>query len=200
MKKGNHTVIFAKNNDIVEGIDYEVISYIVFLEGGEVTPFYRYMGIKESSVLYRTEETMEKIAETVNKPYEHIVKLQSKKAVVEQLFKHEVSKVDVNTAMDCGFGVIKMLKGEHKGQLFMFDATVEQSTLDYDEYVLSFEMRLNMYLLVTEKTFINNALEEIFFSSDERHWCMSEIYTTDGVFPMLLEQSFDLRLQARNSL
>jgi hypothetical protein len=73
-----------------------------------------------------------------------VTKICNYHSIEKQIFKVKHSDVDINAAIDVGFGVLELYKGKYAGQKFMFDPLLN----DY-----SFNISLGLKPLLSEDHF-----------------------------------------------
>jgi hypothetical protein len=83
---------------------------------------------------------MEKVSEYIRGRglrYKALWKICNYQSIEKKIFKVKHSDVDINAAIDVGFGVLKLHKGNYAGQKFMFDSLFSDD---------NFNTRLGLYL------------------------------------------------------
>lgn len=69
---------------------------------------------------------------------------------IHEAYRLKENMIDLETAVDCGFGIIRVLKGDYKGQYFLY-------YIDNDEEY--FPLMLDVYLQIAVKDYDNKSLE-----------------------------------------
>lgn len=158
---------FIKINmgDLSQKHNYEVLSYGILREDGGMSPFSRYTKLEILNVLDIRMETLEKILETMGMNYTAILYISPDISKPKFVFKLEGKKVDIDTAIDLGFGVLRTQNGPFQGDLFMYDA----SGFDQDEFFeKDFYLRLGMYMLATGEQIEDEKLKRALKENESR--------------------------------
>jgi len=90
--------------------------------------------------------------------------------------------IDFDTAHDCGFGIIRILKGFHKGKFFLYNSEND------DEYL---GLMLNLYLKISVKSYENKSLEKIIHTKDGSSLIRALQHSNDIDLCQKLYMSFD---------
>ncbi|WP_407270382.1 hypothetical protein [Radiobacillus sp. PE A8.2] len=172
-------VVSAKLSDL-KGEDYKIMSYVIYEGefGDQISPFGRYLNLDVNDVINISEHTMKEIADkqAVNGM---VTAFDHEYGMENYLFFFEGQKVDIDAAIDCGFGVMEITTGESKGTQFMFDhVSCEYSEEEW--YEEDFLNRLCMYLLVTYPTYDNPEFEQYINTADGYMMFRLAIATSDG--------------------
>lgn len=157
--------INTKSVNLIEGVDYKIVSYSVMRNHFTFLPFGRYFGIDYKNVKTFDQAEMEALAKSTNKPFD-LICLSDQAEINEQIFEilgcqHEIN---IDVAVDCGFGVLEVIRGPLRGDRFLYDVSGDKEDDNYEE---DFKIRVAMYLLVTEPAFDSRFLERYI---NENEW------------------------------
>jgi hypothetical protein len=139
----------AKFSGLVEGKDYEVLTFKVMNGNFDEVAFGRYykkdvlklVGDKPIQELVKEHKTSREVSILPTKPLVD-------NATVYLL---EVNKtLNIDNAIDCGFGVIKMLTGEFEGNYFLYNSDIDEQNLP---------IMLDVYLQLSVKDYNNTSLK-----------------------------------------
>jgi hypothetical protein len=133
----SHVLFINEMMNLVEGDDYTILSFQIEDLKRKKIPFFRFCNLNQEDV---KEFSMEKVAEYIRGSglkYKALWKICNYQSIEKKIFKVKHSDVDINAAVDVGFGVLELHKGDYAGQKFMFDA------LRTDD---NFNIRLGLYM------------------------------------------------------
>jgi hypothetical protein len=136
----------TKTNEI-KGIDFEVVSYVVLTEYMDMKTADDYFGINTKELLKEyTAEGIEKILKSHPKAkgvFEISPTPFPYGANDNVVFYKMKDDVDINLAINVGLGVVRMLSGEYKGELLLYNASnfSKEDFQTRDEFIM-----LKMYI------------------------------------------------------
>lgn len=139
----NNNILFINEmKNLVEEVDYSILSYQIEDFERKKIPVLRFCNLNQEDF---TEFSKEKILEYIRGrglKYKALWKICNYPSIEKKIFKVKHSDVDINAAIDVGFGVLKLHKGNYAGQKFMFDPLLIDGNLN---------SRLGLYILATER-------------------------------------------------
>jgi hypothetical protein len=143
-------------NDLVQNKDYEILTIAVTNEDMELIPFGRYFK-KDILEIANSDKGDSILIDLINENYgdkHKVLFIQSTRPLKEEVGLYHLTEgmVDFNTAMDCGFGIIRMLEGEYKGEFFLYNSENDENDLS---------LMLDIYLQLVVKGYENKSLKEM---------------------------------------
>lgn len=136
----NNNILFIRDTNLYEGDDYTILSYRVEDLKGNMIPFHRFCNLNQDE--FKT-SSMEQISEYMKErglKYKALWKMCNYSSIFGKIFKINQLDVDINAAIDVGFGVLELHKGIYVGQKFMFDF---DSWLNNDDFNITLGLYMN---------------------------------------------------------
>lgn len=137
------------------GIDYEILSYEVERKDFRIVPFGRFTG-KNVLEVENVEVYVEKLNDLPNVSFAYRTGTLSK---IHDIYFLEDNMVKIDTAIDCGFGVGRILKGKHKGRFFLYHHFSDEERLS---------LMLDVYLQLSVPGYDHKGLEKFITTRDGR--------------------------------
>jgi hypothetical protein len=124
----NQKEIYEDNNilfingmtNIVEGDDYTILSYQIEDLKRNKIPFLRFCNLNQDDVKRFSMEEISEYIKGKGLKYKALWKMCNYQSIEKKIFKVKNLDVDINAAIDAGFGVLELHKGIYAGQKFMF--------------------------------------------------------------------------------
>lgn len=161
-------------NGLERGKDYEILTFTVTNLDMQVIPFGRFF--RKDILTYanmKNELPLDKVIKEKYEDYPNVFMIHNTRPLKGDvtLFLLEEGMVDFNTAMDCGFGVIKMLTGEHENKYFLYNSENEAENIP---------LMLDVYLQLSVKDYENKSLHTMIITEFGRD-LIKVLQYTDGV-------------------
>ncbi|MDF9844959.1 MULTISPECIES: hypothetical protein [unclassified Paenibacillus] len=122
-------VLFINDMNLVEGIDYTILSYKIEDLNRNMVPLLRFCNLNQKDV-----KEFSKVLEYIrggDLKYKAMWKICNYQIIKKEIFKIvNHSDVDINVAIDKGFGVLQLHKGDYAGQKFLFDLSYRVAETD----------------------------------------------------------------------
>lgn len=173
--------------DLKEGIDYEILSVQVVDKNIRTIPFERYYSNEDVFEIASQEGRTKSVAEIIEEKYgedESVLTFTTTRPIKKlgQLaYLLAPEDVDIDTAIDCGMGVIRMLKGEYEGFFFLYNSENEEEHIGF---------MLDIYLQIAVEEYDNKDLEKFYSTKDGKTTLLALKNTDDNALPNKLEDAF----------
>jgi hypothetical protein len=135
----NKNILFIKGmTNLVERDDYTILSYRIEDLKKNMIPFLRFCNLNQEDF---NKFSMKEISEYIKGrglKYKALWKMCNYQSIEKKIFKIKHLDVDINAAIDAGFGVLELHNGIYAGQKFMFVF----DSLAHDD----FNNRLGLYM------------------------------------------------------
>lgn len=108
---------------------------------------------------------------------------------IAEVYRLKEDMIDFNRAIDCGFGIIRVLKGKYEGQYFLYNSEIEK------EYV---PLMLDVYLQLVLNNYDNKDLEK-FINTKEGEITLKKLCNSDDISLVdKLRESYSMKKGGNN--
>ncbi|MCH1624454.1 hypothetical protein [Fredinandcohnia quinoae] len=99
----------------------------------------------------------------------------------QQVYRLKENMIDFDTAIDCGFGIIRVLKGKYEGEYFLYNSENDEEDTGF---------MLDIYLQIAVKNYDNKSLEKYVNTKYGRQLLRILQLTSDNALTHKLDMSF----------
>jgi hypothetical protein len=177
---------------VQKGVDYEILTVTVMDHEMNFLPYGRFFKKNMWDIVKL--KNREKSVEDIVKEQE-----QSDKAFLiwetrplrrnQAIFLLKDGMIDFDTAIDCGFGIIRILKGVHKGKYFLYNSENDQRDVP---------LMLDIYLQIAVKGYYNKSLERFVNTKTGRMHLKLLQHTDDNALFHKLDMAFQREKERDN--
>jgi hypothetical protein len=143
---------------LVNNKDFEVVTIELTTRDYDIVPLGRIF--KNSITPYIEKDRNESLVDVIKKELPKGYMVMTTKPfgsdVEVDLYHLKDGMVDFNTAMDCGFGIIRMLEGEYQGEYFLYNIANDEEDLP---------LILDIYLQLVVVGYKNDKLKDFVSTS-----------------------------------
>jgi hypothetical protein len=178
----------------IKGIDYEILTIEVIDSKMNFLPYGRVFrtNIKNIIQMERQGKSVIEIIDKQNTKRAIFSIEESRPPISKQDFYIiEEDMLDHDTAIDCGFGIIRMLKGVHKGNYFLYNCENEEENIPF---------MLDVYLQIAVKKYDNKSLERLIDTKSGRQLLKVLKHTDDNALLHKLDMVFQSKKGGDNIL
>lgn len=142
------------------GIDYEVLTITVINDSMNFIPYGRFFK-KDIQEIIQMERSKKSVLKVIEEENVGILNIQESRKLTDyqDLYRLEKDMLDFDTAVDCGFGIVRILSGKYKNQYFLYNSENEEENIGF---------MLDVYLQIAVKEYDNKSLEKFIHSKDGR--------------------------------
>lgn len=169
---------------LAKGIDYEILTIKVIDTEMKFLPYGRVFRTNIKDII-KMDRQGKSVIEIIDKQHtkRSIISIEESRPPInnQDLYLLQEVMVDPDTAIDCGFGIIQMLKGVHKGKYLLYNCGNEEENTP---------LMLDVYLQIAVKNYDNKSLERLIDTKSGRTLIKVLKYTDDNALLHKLDMAF----------
>ena len=179
--KGKEKMSFMYAKDLVKGVDFEIVSHIVVDKEGRIHTVESFFEVDQLEILNKAQTTTE-FRETLiiqclfNRNRDHYQYIERTGMIKKPVYFYRFNCLSIHHEwlISLGFGLVKILTGEAKGELWIYDSLYFENLLiedgeDWDDpFIGNTLIRFAIYLSLINWFTDDRELEEIVYTYEDQ--------------------------------
>lgn len=172
------------------GTDYEILTVVIIDEEMNFVPYGRFFRTSIQEIVDK-ERKGKSVIDIIKEEKQYTSIIQETRPLADHQVVYRLKKdvIDFDTAVECGFGIVRVLNGKYQGQYFLYNSENDDENVGF---------MLDVYLQIVAKNYDNKNLERYINSENGRMMLSLLQHSDDDVLFHKLDMAFNNKKGGNN--